>query len=84
MAKADAVAEQAGGMMRLTTALAALAVPAVATPASAATIIILADPMTLERRTVVVDPNGPDRAFLCMLPPGQAGCQRLDLKRVGR
>ena len=84
MAKADAVAEQAGGMMRLTTALAALAVPAVATPASAATIVILADPMTLERRTVVVDPNGPDRAFLCMLPPGQAGCQRLDLKRVGR
>ena len=84
MAKADAVAEQAGGMMRLTTALAALAVPGVATPASAATIIILADPMTLERRTVVVDPNGPDRAFLCMLPPGQAGCQRLDLKRVGR
>ena len=73
-----------GGMMRLTTALAALAVPAVATPASAATIVILADPMTLERRTVVVDPNGPDRAFLCMLPPGQAGCQRLDLKRVGR
>jgi len=70
--------------MRLTTALAALAVPAVATPASAATIVILADPMTLERRTVVVDPNGPDRAFLCMLPPGQAGCQRLDLKRVGR
>ena len=67
--------------MRLTTALAALAV---ATPASAATIVILADPMTLERRTVVVDPNGPDRAFLCMLPPGQAGCQRLDLKRVGR
>ena len=70
--------------MRLTTVLAALAVPAVATPASAATIVILADPMTLERRTVVVDPNGPDRAFLCMLPPGQAGCQRLDLKRVGR
>ena len=70
--------------MRLTTALAALAVPAVATPASAATIVILADPMTLERRTVVVDPNGPDRAYLCMLPPGQAGCQRVSMKRVGR
>ena len=71
-------------MMRLTTAFAALAMPVAAAPASAATIVILADPMTLERRTVVVDPNGPDRAFLCMLPPGQAGCQRLDLKRVGR
>jgi len=68
--------------MRLTIALAALAVPAAA--ASAATIVILADPMTLERRTVVVDPNGPDRAFLCMLPPGQAGCQRLDLRRAGK
>jgi len=70
--------------MRLTIALAALAVPAAAAPASAATIVILADPMTLERRTVVVDPNGPDRAFLCMLPPGQAGCQRLDLRRAGK
>jgi hypothetical protein len=70
--------------MRLTTAFAALAMPLAAAPAGAATIVILADPMTLERRTVVLDPNGPDRAFLCMLPPGQAGCQRLDLKRVGR
>jgi hypothetical protein len=84
MTTADTFGEQTGGMMRLTTALFALAMPAAAAPASAATIVILADPMTLERRTVVVDPNGPDRAFLCMLPPGQAGCQRLDLKRVGR
>jgi hypothetical protein len=68
-------------MMRLTTALAALVLPAVATPAGAATIVILTDPMTMERRTVVVDPNGPDRAYLCMLPPGQAGCQRLAVKR---
>jgi len=68
--------------MRLTTALAALAVPAVASPAAAATIVILTDPMTMERRTVVVDPNGPDRAYLCMLPPGQAGCQRLELRRA--
>ena len=68
--------------MRLTIALAAMAVPAVASPAHAATVAILVDPMTLERRTVVVDPNGPDRAFLCMLPPGQAGCQRLSVKRA--
>ncbi len=70
--------------MKLTTALAAMALPAVATPASAATIVILADPMTLEKRTVVVDPNGPDRAYLCMLPPGQAGCQRISMQRVSR
>jgi hypothetical protein len=67
--------------MRLTIILAAMAMPAVASPAAAATIVILTDPMTLERRTVVVDPNGPDRAYLCMLPPGQAGCQRLEIKR---
>jgi len=70
-----------GGVMRLTIILAAMAMPAVASPAAAATIVILTDPMTLERRTVVVDPNGPDRAYLCMLPPGQAGCQRLEIKR---
>ena len=70
--------------MRLSIALAAMVLPAVAAPASAATIVILADPMTMERRTVVIDPNGPDRAYLCMLPPGQAGCQRLTMKRVGR
>jgi len=68
--------------MRMTTALAALALPAVASPAGAVTIVILADPMTMERRTVVVDPNGPDRAYLCMLPPGQAGCQRLEIRRA--
>ena len=67
--------------MRVTIALAAMALPGLASPAAAATIVILADPMTLERRTVVVDPNGPDRAYLCMLPPGQAGCQRLAVKR---
>ena len=67
--------------MRLMTALAAMALPTVASPAAAATIAILVDPMTLEKRTVVVDPNGPDRAYLCMLPPGQAGCQRLAIRR---
>jgi hypothetical protein len=79
--KADAGVTK-GADMRVTTVLAAMALPAVASPAAAATIVILADPMTMERRTVVVDPNGPDRAFLCMLPPGQAGCQRLVVKRA--
>jgi len=70
--------------MRLTIALAAMTLPAVASSAGAATVAILVDPMTLEKRTVVVDLNGPDRAYLCMLPPGQAGCQRITMKRVGR
>ena len=68
--------------MRVTTVLAAIALPAVASPAAAATIVVLTDPMTLERRTVVVDPNGPDRAYLCMLPPGQAGCVRILMSRA--
>ena len=67
--------------MRVIAGLVALAAAASAAPAGAATIVILTDPMTMERRTVIVDPNGPDRAFLCMLPPGQAGCQRLAIRR---
>ncbi len=70
--------------MRLTLGLAALGLPAFAAPASAATIVVFADPMTLERKTVIVDPNGPDRAYLCMLPPGTAGCQAIRMKRLRR
>ena len=82
MRRADAVAERQGAKMRLAILLGAMTLPAVASPAAAATIVVLADPMTLERRTVIIDPNGPDRAYLCMLPPGQAGCQRLAVKRT--
>jgi hypothetical protein len=72
-----------GQGMRLATAIVLSAVPLLAAaPAGAATIAILVDPMTLEKRTVVLDPNGPDRAYLCMLPPGQAGCQRLAVRRA--
>ena len=67
--------------MRLAIAFAILTMPLAASPAGAATILILADPMTLEKRAVIVDPNGPDRAYLCMLPPGQAGCQRFAVRR---
>ena len=58
-----------------------LAAIAGAAPASAATIVIYTDPMTLESHTVVVDPGGPDRAFLCMLPPSVAGCQQIPVSR---
>jgi hypothetical protein len=51
-------------------------------PASAATIVIFTNPMTLERRTVVIDPDRPDRAFLCTLPPGEAGCQPIKVRRA--
>jgi hypothetical protein len=69
--------------MRLTIiAVTALSSFAAAMPASAATIVILTEPSTLERRVVVVDPKGPDRAYMCMLPPGTAGCQAVPFKRL--
>ena len=52
-----------------------------ATPASAATIVVFTNPETMERKTVVVDQDGPDRVFMCMLPPGEAGCHQVKLRR---
>ena len=57
---------------------------AAAAPASAATIIIYADPMTFERQTVILDSAGPDRAFLCMRPPSVSGCQEIEVRRSRR
>ena len=54
---------------------------AAATPASAATIVVFTHPESLERQVVVVDANGPDRLYMCMLPPGEAGCHRLPWRR---
>ena len=54
-----------------------------AAPASAATIVVYTTPEGLERRVVVVEPDGPDRVYMCMLPPGQAGCHRLPIRRAG-
>jgi hypothetical protein len=53
-----------------------------ASPAAAATIVVYTNPESLERRVVVVDPDGPDRVYMCMLPPGEAGCHRLPLHRA--
>ena len=46
-----------------------------ATPAAAAKILILTDPMTLERRVVVIEQPGPYRVYLCAMPPAMAGCR---------
>jgi len=62
-------------------AFAGLAGVAAAQPARAATIVVFTSPETLERRMVVVDENGPDRVFVCMLPPGEAGCHQVAVKR---
>ena len=52
-----------------------------AKPASAATLVVFTHPESLERQVVVVDANGPDRLYMCMLPPGEAGCHRLPWRR---
>jgi len=49
--------------------------------AQAATIIIFTDPMTMERRTVVYQTPGPDRALLCMAPPAVSGCTEVPIRR---
>jgi hypothetical protein len=54
-----------------------------APPAAAATIVVLTNPQTLERKTIVVDRDGPDRVFMCMRPPGEAGCHQVQVKRRG-
>ena len=71
--------------MRLSlVSIAGLTALVAATPASAATIVIFTDPMTLERTTVVVDPDGPDRAYMCMMPPAVSACQAVPLRRQRR
>jgi len=45
------------------------------------TVIIYTNPMTLERKIVVNEAPGPDRAFHCFLPPSNIGCQRIALQR---
>jgi hypothetical protein len=57
---------------------------AAAAPASAATVVVFTHPETFERRMVVVDPSGPDRFYMCMLPPGEAGCHRLRTAAANR
>ena len=64
-------------MKRSLLLISGLASIAAAGPAAAATVVVYTNPETLEKRVVVVNPNGPDRVFMCMLPPGEAGCQQV-------
>ncbi len=52
--------------------------------ASSRMIVVFTDPMTMDRRTVIISSRGPDRAYLCMLPPGDAGCRAVPIKRRQR
>ncbi|GAA4002808.1 hypothetical protein [Sphingomonas humi] len=61
--------------MRVFPSFVAAAAILTAVPAQAAKIVILTDPMTLERRTIVIDEPGPDRIYLCAMPPAVSGCR---------
>lgn len=52
------------------------------TSANAATVVILNNPMTMERQMIVLDSKGPDRVLMCMAPPSTSGCTEVPLKRV--
>ena len=54
-----------------------LAAPEVA---SARMIVVLTDPMGLERRTVVIETPGPPRVLLCSAPPAVFGCREVPVK----
>ena len=62
-------------------ALSATVAAAAAAPASAATILIFTDPMSLNRQTVVLDTPGPDRVLVCTPPPG-SNCTQVPFRRA--
>ncbi len=49
--------------------------------AQAATVVIMTDPMTLERRTMIIEDKGPHRVLLCALPPSVSGCREIKPRR---
>ena len=54
------------------------------TAANAATIVIMTDPMTLERQTYVLKSKGPHRVLMCMAPPATSGCTEVPVKTLRR
>ena len=68
-------------MRRLAVGLIALASVAAPSAASAATVIVYTDPMSLSRYTVVYDTPGRDRAYVCMLPPRHGSCHAIPIHR---
>ena len=62
----------------------ALLLAASASTANAATIVIVTDPMTFERQTIVLNSAGPHRVLMCMAPPSTSGCTEMPVKRVRR
>ena len=78
-----AVADHGGDVVRIAALMLAggLSCLIAAAPAGAATVYFYIDAMTLEQRSVRVDFDGPDKAYLCMLPPATTGCQEVPIRR---
>ena len=70
-------------MRRLRIAIAAGAI-AWAGAAQATTVIVFVDPMTFEKHTRVFETPGPDHMFMCVEPPGAAGCTEIPMKKHHR
>jgi hypothetical protein len=52
--------------------------------AQATTVIVFVDPMTFEKHARVYDTPGPDHMFMCVEPPGTAGCTEIPMKKHRR
>ena len=58
-----------------------LAVPAAA---QAVIIVVFTEPMSLEKRTVVLGSPGPDRLLMCPAPPAVGQCKEMPVVRRKR
>ena len=52
--------------------------------AQATTVIVFVDPMTFEKHARVYNTPGPDHMFMCVEPPGTAGCTEIPMKKTRR
>jgi hypothetical protein len=50
----------------------------------ATTVIVFVDPMTFEKHARVYNTPGPDHMFMCVEPPGTAGCTEIPMKKIRR
>ena len=70
-------------MRSLRIAIAAAAI-AWAGATQATTVIVFVDPMTFEKHARVYNTPGPDHMFMCVEPPGTAGCTEIPMKKIRR
>ena len=52
--------------------------------AQATNVIVVVDPMTFDKHRRVFETPGPDHMFMCVEPPGTAGCTEIPMKKHHR